>query len=265
MKRSIWMLGLLALLLNPNPRTASGDDTAKNEMARQLIEQLFTPSGLLPVQDLVAEGEELEAEGSGGHLVKSMRAKYFFKAPNMLRFDRVVENTRMPLYGVMQVTVRDGDSYYIFVGHNYPAKRGVDPQIAPDSLPFMLTRYRRDASREFYYLGKEAWKDITVHRVQILNPADPGWTAVVWVDAQRRVPIQAEYTAPAERGAAKPSKKRVVWSDIRQLPDGRYFPYQAQFFVDEKLTSMKVYKGVRINVGLDNSLFRPIPELEVPH
>jgi len=54
----------------------------------------------------------------------------------------------------------------------------------------------------------------------------------------------------------------VVWTDVRQLPDGRYFPYQAQIFVDEKLREMRVYKGVRINVGLDNSLFRVIPELE---
>lgn len=243
----------------------SGEDGAKNDMARQMFESLFTPAGTLPVQDLVAEGEELEVEGVAGHLSPSMKVKYYFKAPNMLRFDRVVIDTRKPLYGVMQVTVRDGDSFYVFVGHNYPAKRGVDPQIPPDSLPFTLTRYRRDASREFYYLGSEAWKDITVHRVQILNPADPGWTAVVWIDHQRRVPVQAEYTVQPDKKGDKPGKKRVVWSDIRQLPDGRYFPYQAQIFIDERLTSMKVYKGVRINVDLDNSLFRPIPELEILH
>ncbi len=261
MNRWFWAV-LLILSLGLGERQALAEDAGKNEYARQLFEQLFTPSGLLPVQDLVAEGEELEVEGTGGHLVKSMRAKYFFKAPNMLRFDRVVEDTRKPLYGVMQVVVRDGDSYYIFAGHNYPAKRGMDPQIPPDSLPFTLTRYRRDASREFYYLGKEAWKDIQVHRIQILNPAEPGWTAIVWIDEQRRVPIQAEYTVSADKPGSKPGKKRVVWSDIRQLPDGRYFPYQAQIYIDEKLTSMKVYKGVRINVGLDKSLFRPIPELE---
>jgi hypothetical protein len=261
LKRWVAMAACLVGLLGTG---VQGNDSGKNEMARQLFEQLFTPAGMLPVQDLVAEGEELEAEGSGGHMVKAMSAKYFFKAPNMLRFDRVGVNKRAPLEGVMQVTVRDGDSFYIFVGHNYPAKRGVDPQIPPDSLPFSLTRYRKDASREFYYLGTESWKDIQVHRIQILNPADPGWTAVVWIDNQRRVPIQAEWTVSADKPGGKPGKKRTVWSDIRQLPDGRYFPYQSQIFMDDKLTSMKVYKGVRINVGLDSSLFRPIPELEGP-
>ena len=237
------------------------DDSSKNEQARQLFESLFTPPGQLPVQDLVAEGEELEAEGVAGHLVQSCRSKYFFKSPNMLRFDRVGTNPKKPFCNQLQVMIRDGDSYYIFVGHNYPSKSGVDPQIAPDSLPFVLTRYKKDASREFYYLGSETWKDIAVHRIQILNPADPGWTAVCWIDAQKRVPVQAEYTVLGPKGS-KPGKKRVVWSDVRQLPDGRYFPYQAQIFEDEKLTSMRVYTGVRINVGLDNSLFRPIPELE---
>lgn len=263
MKR--WVGALVAALwLSSGLSQGLAQESNKNEIARQMFEQLFTPAGMLPVQDLVAEGEELEAEGVGGHMSKTMNAKYFFKAPNMLRFDRVVVDPRKPLVGVMQVTVRDGDSYYIFVGHNYPAKRGLDPQIPPESIPFTLTRYRRDASREFYYLGKEAWKDIQVHRIQILNPADPNWTAIVWIDNQRRVPIQAEYTMSPEKPGGKPSKKRVVYSDIRQLPDGRYFPYQSQIYIDDKLTSMKVYKGVRINVGLDTSLFRPIPELEGP-
>ena len=245
---------LLALVL---PLGAEG----QNEKARQLFDELFTPAGLLPIQDLVAEGDELNVEGTGGHLGKTHGAKYFFKAPNLLRFDRVVTTSRLPLEGLLQVTIRDGDSFYIFATSNYPGKSGADPQIPPESLPFMLTRYRKDASREFYYLGSEQWKELTVHRIQILNPADPDWTAVVWIDAQRRVPIQSEYTVlPVDK--AKPSKKRIVYSDFRQLPDGRYFPYQHQIFVDEKLTSMRVYKGVRVNVGLDKSLFRPIPELE---
>ena len=247
----------LVVLFTP----ARGEDSGRNEQARQMFESLFTPPGQLPVQDLVAEGEELEAEGAGGHLVPSAKAKFFFKAPNMLRFDRINVNPRKPFQGMLNVIIRDGDSYHIFLTQNYPTKSGIDPQIAPDSLPFCLTRYKKDASREFYYLGSEAWKDITVHRVQILNPADPNWTCIVWIDNQKRVPVQAEYTAAAEKGG-KPSKKRVVGTDVRQRPDGRYWPYQAQIFVDEKLREMRVYKGVRINVGLDNSLFRVIPELE---
>jgi outer membrane lipoprotein-sorting protein len=258
---AVYRSALIVMLTLALAAAAVPEDTSRNEQARQLFESLFTPPGQLPVQDLVAEGEELDAEGAAGHLIQTARTKYFFKAPNMLRFDRLGTNPKKPFQNQLHVTIRDGDSYYIFVGHNYPSKTGVDPQIAPDSLPFCLTRYKKDASREFYYLGSEAWKDITVHRIQILNPADPGWTAVCWIDSQKRVPVQAEYTVVAAKGA-KPGKKRVVWSDVRQLPDGRYFPYQVQIFEDEKLTSMRVYKGVRINVGLDGSLFRPIPELE---
>ncbi len=261
--RNRFVLATLALLCAFTP--VSGDDTGKNEQARQMFESLFTPPGQLPVQDLVAEGEELEAEGAGGHLVPAAKAKYYFKAPAYLRFDRVNVNPKQPFLGLLKVIVRDGDSYHIFLTHNYPTKSGIDPQVAPDSLPFSLTRYKKDASREFYYLGSEAWKETTVHRVQILNPADPNWTCVVWIDHQKRVPVQAEYTAAPEKPGGKPSKKRVVWSDVRQLPDGRYFPYQAQIFIDEKLREMRVYKGVRINVGLDNSLFRLIPELEPNH
>lgn len=258
--RHRFFIAVLTLMVAIVP--ARCDDTGKNEQARQMFESLFTPPGQLPVQDLVAEGEELEAQGAAGHLAPSAKVKYFFKAPNYLRFDRVNVDPRQPLLGILKVTIRDGDSYHIFATHNYPTKSGIDPQVAPDSIPFCLTRYKKDASREFYYLGPESWQNTTVHRVQILNPADPNWTCIVWIDNQKRVPVQAEYTGPTDKPGGKPSKKRVVWSDVRQLPDGRYFPYQAQIFVDEKLREMRVYKGVRINVGLDNSLFRVIPELE---
>ena len=56
-----FLCATFALFLAFTP--ARGDDTGKNEQARQMFESLFTPPGQLPVQDLVAEGEELEAEG----------------------------------------------------------------------------------------------------------------------------------------------------------------------------------------------------------
>jgi len=239
-----------------------GENGNKNEIARQMFESIFTPPGSLPVQDLIAEGEEFEAEGAAGHLSLTYRGKFFFKAPNLLRFDRVAEKGKKPLSGVLQVMVRDGDSFYIFAGENTPSKAGIDPQVAPETLPFPLTRYRKDASREFYYLGQETWQDRQVHRVQILNPADPNWTAVIWIDHERRLPIQIEYPSVLAGKDGKPGKRRVVWSDFRQLQDGRYFPHQTQIFSEDKLVQMKVYKGVRVNVGLDPSLFKPIPELE---
>ena len=59
--RASLLAGAFALtLLFP----ARAEDARKNEMARQMFEQLFVPPGTLPVQDLVAEGDELEAEGA---------------------------------------------------------------------------------------------------------------------------------------------------------------------------------------------------------
>ena len=222
-----------------------------------MVDQLYTPQGSLPITDLVVELEDHAATSSADPVLWG-RTKMFFKSPAKLRVDVVQVTPKSPNDGRLTVIIRDGENMYIYGAAQYPAKKQADSPVATLALPFNIQHYRRDAEREFYDLGTERIENTTVHRIQILSPSQPNWTAIVWVDAERRVPLQLETGVPDKDGKIK--KKRLLYRDIRKLSDGRYFPFQLQIFEDDVLREVKIYKGVKVNVGLDPTLFDPVRE-----
>jgi hypothetical protein len=236
---------------------------AQSELAQQMVNELYTPRGLLPIKDLVIEVDDYISEDNGpSNLVCEANSKIFFKSPNRLRVDQVHRSAKSPLDGKMTVIIRDGENLWVYLEGQIPSKTGNDSQVPTLSIPFNIQRYRRDQEREFYYLGKEKLDGVTVHRVQITNPSMPDWTAVLWIDAERHIPIQLETTGRGHHDKMIP--KRVVYGDIRRLPDGRFFPFKLQIFENDVLTGVELYKGVRINVGLDDFLFAPQQEYTNP-
>ena len=229
---------------------------ASDERARIMVDQLYTTPGSLPINDLVVELEDHAATSTADPILWG-RTKMFFKAPAKLRVDVVQVTPKSPNDGKLTVIIRDGENLYVYGAAQYPAKRQADTPSPTLALPFNLQRYRRDIEREFYDLGVDHIDSVAVHRIQILSPSQPDWTAVVWIDPVRRVPLQMETGIQSE---GKMRKKRVLYKDIRRLPDGRYFPFQLQIYDDDVLREVKIYKGVKINVGLDPTLFEPVRE-----
>ena len=254
------ILGLLALLMEVFfVGLAPGAAQAPDARARTMVDQLYTPQGSLPINDLVVELEDHAATTSADPVLWG-RTKMFFKAPSRLRVDVVQVTPKTPSDGRLTVIIRDGENLWIYGAAQYPARKQVDSPVATLALPFNIQHYRRDAEREFYDLGTEKIEGVAVHRIQILSPSQPNWTAIVWVDPVRRVPLQLETGVPSEKDG-KIRKKRVLYRDIRKLGDGRHFPFQLQIFDEDVLREVKIYKGVRINVGLDATLFEPVKEL----
>ena len=249
---------VMTLLLSALVGLLSTMAGASDEQARIMVDQLYTTKGSLPITDLVVELEDHAATTTADPILCG-RTKMFFKSPAKLRVDIVQVTPKSPNDGKLTVIIRDGESIYIYGAAQYPAKKQSDSQTPSLALPFNIQRYRRDIEREYFSLGVDRIDDVQTHRIQILSPSQPNWTAVVWIDSERRVPLQMETAVPAEKGG-KAKKKRILYKDIRRLPDGRYFPFQLQIYEDDVLREVKIYKGVKINVGLDPILFEPVRE-----
>ncbi len=253
-KRRGVLLGLALLCLGPLASAEPGPD----EAGRLLVEQMYTVAGGAPVKDLVIELEDHAAAGGANPTLIS-KTKLFFKSPSRLRADLLKVAPKSPTDGQLTVVIRDGQNLWVYGGGPYPAKSTADTPSPSLALPYNLQTYRRDSEREFFDLGPEMLDGVKVRRVQILSPSQPNWTAVLWIDPVRRIPLQLEIGVPEKDGKTK--KKKVVYKDIRQLPDGRYFPFQIHVYENDVFKDLKIYKGVRVNVGLDSQLFEPVQEL----
>ncbi|MBI3926295.1 MAG: hypothetical protein HY319_12195 [Armatimonadetes bacterium] len=260
---------LLAVLL----LTSSAFPANDAELARQLVEQLYTPQGVLPIKDMIVELEDNQAQETGpANLVIRAKTRIYYKFPNKLRVDQVHNDPNSPLDGKMTILIRDGDNSWIYVAEGqYPAEKGSDSQAPTLALPFNVQKYRIDSERQYLYQGKVRFDGRLLHKVRVTNPAQKDWTATVWIDPAMRVPVQLETTLPtgeaappAEEGAppAPPPilTKKVVYRDFRKLPDGRHLPFQIELYEENVLKIVKIYKGVKVNAGLDDSLFEPMKE-----
>ena len=62
-----------------------------------------------------------------------------------------------------------------------------------------------------------------------------------------------EFTRASDK---KSVKVTVEYGDFNTLSDGRYFPFLVKIYEDGQLNKVYAYKGVNINVGLDDSFFQ---------
>lgn len=256
-RRQFLNISLGSLVAVTAGRSARAKGSESEEAARMLVEQMYTAPGGAPIKDFVIELEDHAAAG-GANPVMISKTKLFFKEPSRLRADLVQVAPKSPTDGQLTVVIRDGQNLWIYGGGPYPAKQQADTPNPSLAIPYNIQKYRRDSEREFFDLGTETLEGVKVHRVQILSPSQPNWTAVIWIDSSRRVPLQLEMGVPDKEGKSK--KKKVVYRDIRQLPDGRNFPFQLTIYEDDVMKDLKIYKGVRINVGLEANLFEPVQE-----
>lgn len=243
----LWSLVLLAPAL---PATGSGYD------ARHLIETLYTAGGQLPIRDMIVELEGSDATGESGSLAPSGTDKIMFKHPNKIRVDSIIKDPGGPLDGRQIIIIRDGTNRWQFVSTGqYPVKKGPDDPVATLNLPFYVQRYPQDSGLNYELLGDQPMDGVNAQVVRISNPQTPQDVRTVWVDPARLVPLRVELQQPAEGGTRR---VRVDYKDVRALEDGRYLPFRIEVYEGTSLIRVRIYKGVKVNVGLADSLFEPM-------
>ncbi len=243
------------LLLAFHPE-ASGEPAHADP--RNLVDQLYTVSGRLPVRDLVAELEASDAGDDTGNLVSTGKDKIYYKYPNKLRVDSVMRDPGGPLDGRQTITIRDGTNMWHFVSTGqYPVKKAPDTASPTLNLPFNLQRYPQDSARRYELTGTQAIAGVSTKVVRITNPQVPQDVRTVYIDTARNVPLRLEMQIPNDKGGAA-TRKRVDYKDIKRLEDGRYMPFTLEIYENDRLQKVRVFSGVKVNVGLQDSLFEPM-------
>lgn len=245
---------------SPPPPASPAPAGVSSAQARQLVDNLYTPPQGLPIRDLILDVEcsELVEENGIGNLLPSGTDRVYYKFPNRLRVDTVFYEPGSQLDGKQIVIIRDGANMWMFSSMGqYPLKKGADTQEPSLQLPFSLQKYPQDANDDYTMVGSESFEGIPVQVVQIQNPARPDLPTRVWIDPVRRVPLQL-VTRVKGSGSGGPVEKKVIYRDIKQLEDGRYLPMRLEIYEDQVLRKARVYRGVKVNAGLQDSLFEPM-------
>jgi outer membrane lipoprotein-sorting protein len=210
------------------------------------------------VRDLVAELEASDAGDDTGNLVNTGKDKIYYKYPNKLRVDSVIRDPGGPLDGRQTITIRDGTNMWHFVSTGqYPVKKAPDSPSPTLNLPFNIQRYPQDSARKYELTGTQTINGVSTKVVRITNPQAPQDVRTVYIDPTRNVPIRLEMQIPDDKGGA-PTRKRVDYKDIKRLEDGRYMPFTLEIYENDRLQKVRVYSGIKVNVGLQDSLFEPM-------
>ncbi|MEW6281027.1 MAG: hypothetical protein AB1758_20605 [Candidatus Eremiobacterota bacterium] len=247
---------------SPDTQTRSPAPQPSGGMsARQLVDSLYTPPSGLPVRDLILEVDcsDLVEKDGVGNLLPCGTDRIYYKYPNRLRVDTVFYDPGSQLDGKQAVIIRDGTNMWMFVSMGqYPVKKGADTQQPSLHIPFSLQKYPQDANNDYAVTGSETLEGIPVKVVQIGSPQRPQQQTRVWIDPARRVPLQLVMKLPGDKATDPVQEKKVIYRDIKQLEDGRYFPTRLEIYVNQVLRQARVYRGVKVNAGLQDSLFEPM-------
>ncbi len=259
MKNRAFCIMVLMLMISTAGATAS------EVSARQLVDHLYVTSNQLPIQDIIIELDVNRADhltsSSSGVLQPASRDKIFFKKPNKLRVDTVTIAPGDPTDGKQAIIIRDGINRWMYVSAGqYPVKKGPDEPSPSLMLPFNLQTYQQDLNREFVILGKESIGGVPTDVVGIVNPAAPEQMEKVWIDRSRWVPLKLEMKRVSRSSSEKdkPIFLRILYKEIIQLKDGRWMPFVMEFYENEVLEKVAIYRAVAVNVGLQDNLFEPM-------
>ena len=256
MKRSLISVLLVVTVcyfINMNMALADRRSEEANLRARQLIEQLYAPAGVMPIRDLIAEIEchDFSTESNAFQLLSN--DKVYYKYPNKLRIDAIINDPGGPMDKKEAIIIRDGINvwHYISMGQ-YPVKKALDQPSGTLNLPFGIQKYSVDASKKYSIKGKKVINDVETIEVFIENPQDENDTKSVYIDTKRNVPLRLDLTRISDK---EKILVRAQYSNVQKLPDGRYFPCQIDIFENDVHKKIRNIKAVQMNCGLDDSMF----------
>ena len=241
-------LSLGAILLVTSAAQAAG-----NSKAKQVIDGLYCFGNRPAIRDLIIEMDCTNNDEQTGQLTPASKDKIYFKAPNKLRVDATIIDPGGPMDQRQSIIIRDGVTmwHYLSTGQ-YPVKKQPDSSSPTANMPFGLQRYPIDDTKNYEFGGQKTIEGVQGQEIVITNPQDDGDKHVVCVDMKRRVPLRHDYT---RTDGDKHIAITVEYSAITALSDGRYFPFLLKIYEDGKLQKVRAYRGVSLNVGLDDSFF----------
>lgn len=221
---------------------------------RQLLENLYTASGAMPIRDLVVELECADTDSASGSLTLSSKDKIYYKYPNKLRIDALIQDPGGPMDQKQMIVIRDGTTCWQYVSMGqYPVKKVPDTPKPTLNLPFGIQKYSIDNVRQYAGAGAKDINGVNAVAVKITNPQDSKDVRTVYVDTKRNCPVRLEQTRAEKSG---PVNVRVDYKNIKQLPDKRFFPFTIEIYENNTLVKIRTCKGVQANVGLNDSLFQ---------
>jgi outer membrane lipoprotein-sorting protein len=257
---SIRILTFLVILLMLQP----GFNVLAQPEGQQLIDNLYTPDGSLPIKDLVADLEVyMPVEQTRGStdaalaMSLSFKGKMMFKKPNKMRLDTIIVEPGGALDGKIFSEYRDGQHHWIYseVGQ-YPHKRSADKQVATMKLPPNMQIYPKDANRKYTVTGTETINSIATRVLRIDGLI--GETTTLWIDPVKRVPLKMQISKPNPQDEKNPSTQTCYYGDFRQLKDGRWFPFQIEIRKGNTTQMLIAYKTLSVNTGLGDEVFLPM-------
>lgn len=224
-----------------------------NNQAKQIIDALYCGKGLAPIRDLIVELECTDINEQSGQLQLASKDKIYFKSPNKLRVDAVIQDPGGPLDQRQAIIIRDGVTmwHYLSTGQ-YPVKKKPDTPSPTANLPFNIQRYPIDETKSYEFGQQRLIEGVQTREIIIKNPQDAKDERHVFVDVAREVPMLMEYT---REDGDKSTRVTVEYGSITKMSDGRFFPFLIKIYNDGKLEKVRAYKGVVINAGLDDSFF----------
>ena len=226
---------------------------AQSNQARQLVESLYAPNGVMPIRDLVIELECYDLSSESNAFVLGSNDKIYFKAPNKLRIDAVINDPGGPMDKKEAIIIRDGINvwHYISMGQ-YPVKKALDQPSGTLNLPFNIQKYPIDASKKYTIKGKKTIDNVETVEVLIENPQDENDTKTVYIDTKRLVPLRLDAIRISDK---QKILVRAEYKDITKLADGRFFPKKIDIYENDVHKKIRIYKGLEVNCGLDDSMF----------
>ncbi|MBQ7567521.1 hypothetical protein IJT17_01810 [bacterium] len=252
-KRTIQRCLIMALAMAIFATANTAFAVTGNHQAKAIIDSLYGGNGLAPINDLIVEMDCTDSDSKTGQLMLSSKDKVYFKAPNKLRVDTIIQDPGGPLDQRQAIIIRDGVTmwHYLSTGQ-YPVKKKPDTPSPTNNLPFNIQRYPIDETKSYEFGQQRLIEGVQTREIIIKNPQDAKDERHIFVDTARRVPMLMEFTRHDGNNAQQVT---VEYGSFNKLSDGRYFPFLIKIYHDGKLDKVRAFKGVTINVGLDDSFF----------
>ncbi len=238
-------VALSAALLGPRAAAAPPPE------ARQAVAGFLAHLGAVRIGDLVLEQTLTVYHPSGRHVQLTGEQRVLIKAPGRQRVEQVVDGRRQVRGTVGDaVWVRESD------GRTYEAPPSRDR--SPVSLLLPPTRRPDDLLAEWRLLGV---RDGVTHLTRVGGrpvtvigaAAGDRQSPCVWIDEEYGV----VRFVTRERLPNGPALVDVTFSEHRRLPQGFYFPYRQEVFVDGRLAVLVIVRSVVVDAGLPDALFDP--------
>lgn len=244
-RRLLVVLAVSAALIGPRAVAAPPSG------ARQAVAAFLAHLDSVRIADLVVEQSLTLYHPSGRHVQLMGEQRVLLKAQGRQRVEQIVDGRR-------EVRLTVGDAVWIRESDGRTYEAPPSRERSPVSLLLSPARRPEDLLAEWRSLGV---RDSVTHVTRVggrpvtVIGAAPGdrQSPCVWIDEEYGV----VRFVTRERLPTGPALVDMAFSEHRRLPQGFFFPYRQEVFVDGKLAVLVIVRSVVVDAGLPDALFDP--------